>query len=363
MGIQLFHFLKTKPISPISTLLKFNFKETKMKIFLLSFFLFLLALQSCTVGTTGTWKNDRIDPEIKNQIAVLNKKLFKSLVAADVAGAKKLMAPVLIENSEKEIGAIISAFNENYKNTDYQVLDEYYTKNSVKNVTNVLLSARGDASDYKIAYLALNEEMYVSVLVSKNLPVNFMIMAAYGKYNDGWKLNILQVGNYSILDKNATDFYKSALEQYKQGNLANAADQIIVASEIAHPAESHFSFNSDSKMQAFYSKVLKEVANKYKFPLALKNIKTEPSIFSINPQVLTVGTVKGVFPMVKYQSKIQLSDTIALKAENIEIQKSIADKINGLNKDNAYVFYQAFNQTPNGKTPVQHYGFVQRIGK
>lgn len=334
-----------------------------MKIFLLSFFLFLLILQSCTVDTTGTWKNDRINPEVKNQIAVLNKKLFKSLVAADITSAKKLMAPILIENSEKEISAIVGAFNENYKTTEYQVLDEYYTKNSGKNVTNVLLSARGDASDYKIAYLALNEEMYVSILVSKNLPVNFLIMAAYGKYNDGWKLNILQVGNYSILDKNATDFYKTALEQYKKGNLINAADQIIVASEIAHPAESHFSFNSDSEMQAFYSKVLKEVDNKYKFPMVLNNIKTEPSIFSINPQVLTVGNLKGVFPMIKYQSKIKLSDTIALKTENLEIQKSIVSKVSGIDKNNALVFYQAFNQTPNGKTLVQHYGFVQHISK
>lgn len=334
-----------------------------MKFFILSCFLLLIALQSCKVDTTGTWKNDRIDPEIRNQIAILNKKLFKSFLAADVVGAKKLMAPILIENSDSEISAIVSAFNENFKATDYQILDEYYTKNSGKNITNILLSAKGDGNDYKVTYLALNEEMFVSVLISKNLPVNFLILAAYGKYNDGWKLNILQVGNYTILNKNAPDFYKSALEQYKAGNIINAADQIIVASDIAHRADSHFSYNSDSEMQAFYSKVMKEAGSKYKFPLVLNEIKTEPGIFSINPQVLTKGEEKGVFPMVKYQSKIPLSDSVALKAENLDIQKSIASKFRGINKDNTLIFYQAFNQIPNGNNPVKHYGFMQRISK
>ena len=333
-----------------------------MRILLLSGFLFLILLQSCTVGTTGTWKNDHIDPEINNQIALLNKKLFKSIVASDVNGAKKLMAPILIENSGKEISAIVSTFNDNFKTADYQILDQYYTKNSGKNLTNTLFSSRADASDYKIAYLALNEEMYVSVLISKNLPVNFLLLVVYGKYDDGWKINILEVGNYTILDKTTPDFYKTALEQYKKGNLINAVDQIIVASEIAHPADSHFSYSSDNEMQAFYSKVLKEADAKYKFPLVLNNIKTKPNIFSINPQVLTEGNIKGVFPMVKYQTKISLSDSVALKAENFEIQKSIAEKISGINNDNALVLYQAFNQTPDGKTPVKHYGFIQRIG-
>lgn len=324
-------------------------------------FLLMMMLFSCNIGTTGTWKNDHIDENVRNEIALLNKKLFKSIVAKDADAAKKLMSPLLIENSAKEINTIADEFSDNYKSADYQILDEYYSKNLSKNITNTILSDKGDNNDYKITYLALNAEMYASLLVSKNLPVNFLILVIYGKYDDGWKINILQVGNYTILDKTAPDYYQAALEFYKKGNLITAANYIIVASEIAHPSDTHFIYEQDSKMKAFFTKVMKDFNAKYKLPLTINQLNSQPQIFSVNPQVVAEGSLKGIFPMIKYQTKIKLDDSVSLKVENEAIQKSATTLFKGIDQDNSLILFQAFNQVPYGKTQVKHYGFLQKL--
>lgn len=48
----------------------------------------VLTLQSCNIGTSGTWENDNIDKDKKEQIKVLNDKLFKAIISNDVAGGK-----------------------------------------------------------------------------------------------------------------------------------------------------------------------------------------------------------------------------------------------------------------------------------
>ena len=320
-----------------------------------------MMLQSCHFGTSGTWANDRIDQSVRNQIDVLNKKLFESIASKDVAGTKQLMSPMLLEKSGKSIDTIVNTFGDNFKGATYEILDEYYTKNTNTKVTNTLFPTRKTSNDYIIQYLALNEEMYVSLLVSKDLPVNFAILAIYGKYNDGWKINILQLGQYSILGKTAPEYYSNALSQYNKGNLIDAADLIIMAGQIAHPDGTYFKYKNEDDMQAFYSKLLKEANTKYHFPLTLDNIKSKPLIFSINPQLIEKGVDKGIFPIVGYKSTIALSDTVALKAENKAIQQTIAEIFQGIDTE-GYVIYQAFNQIPDGKTLVKHYGFIQKTG-
>jgi hypothetical protein len=62
--------------------------------------------------------------------------------------------------------------------------------------------------------------------------------------------------------------------------------------------------------------------------------------------------------MVAYLSKINLKDTVALKNENEELKKVIVNIFPGIEKGKKYVFFQAYNEIPNGKTPVNHYGFA-----
>nr|WP_294942041.1 hypothetical protein [uncultured Mucilaginibacter sp.] len=329
--------------------------------FLLLAFLVIPAINSCNFSANGTWVNDHIDGGIQTEIHPLNKKLFRAFMANDVAAAKKLMSPGLLAQTGTKMDTIMTAVAKSFNAADYEVVDEYYTKNSGTGVNNTLISNKGNSNDYTINYTALNKEMYVSLLSPKNLPVTCLILAIYGKYDDAWKINILQVGEYKILNKTAPDFYNDALKLYNKGSLIDAANLMFTASELKAPGDKLMSYKNDAVMKSFFEKVVSEANAAYKFPVTLTAVATKPSVFAITPQLLAAEPYKGIYPVIKYLSAINLADTIALKAENKEVQKNIGGVLKGIDQDKTYVIYQAFNQMPDGKTPMKHYGFLQKL--
>ena len=86
-------------------------------------------------------------------------------------------------------------------------------------------------------------------------------------------------------------------------------------------------------------------------------IKTNPQIINIFPQ----GMQDGYFPMVEYLTNIDLKNTVSTKEENNLIHKSIGQVFKGLDKGKKFIFYKAYSQMPNGKTPVPTYGFVKEL--
>jgi len=317
-------------------------------------------LSSCHVGTYGTWVNTNIDPSVKAEIDGLNKKLFADILAKDISAVKQLSSPGLVEKVGKRLDTIVNSGKDMLNATSYEILDEYYTKSSTSGISNHLISSRGDHNDYKIDYQAINKEMYVSLLIAKNASLDHLILAVYGKYDDGWKLNILHFGEYRIFNKTAPDYYNLAKNEYDKGNLINAMDKISMSYTLARPLSDFFQYNIEGDMKETYSKIIKECNDKYHLPQAINQISTRPQIFSIAPQYISNGDIQGIFPIIRYQSKINLDDTVALKAENKSIQNIAGALFKGID-NNHVIFYQAFNQIPNGKTMVTHYGFIQRL--
>lgn len=64
------------------------------------------SLLSCRVGTSGTWVNANIEPDIKSKIDQLNKTLYNDIQKKDATGLKQLMSPGLIEKSGKLIDSL-----------------------------------------------------------------------------------------------------------------------------------------------------------------------------------------------------------------------------------------------------------------
>jgi hypothetical protein len=101
---------------------------------------------------------------------------------------------------------------------------------------------------------------------------------------------------------------------------------------------------------------MKEVNTKFTFPLTLDNIDTKPKVFRIFPEMIN----EGFFPMVYYLSDINIKDTTALKIENEKVKQEVGRLFTGIDKDKKFVFYWAFNEIPDGKKLVEHYGFIDK---
>lgn len=319
----------------------------------------VFTLQGCNYGTSGTWKNENIDKDKKEQIKILNDKLFKAIISNDIAGVKSLMSDKLLEKGASDLDKLINQVSASFKSDSYRILDEYNVRNSTTGIGNTLPSGLSGENDYAVNYQALNKEMYVSLLLPNGLDNELLITAIYGNYDNQWKINILQFGQYSFFKKTAPDYYKLAKESYDKSYLIDAVNYVGLSKQCLKPANDFFQYQKEKDINEFYDKVMKEVNSKFKFPMTLDNVDTKPKVFRIYPEIIN----EGFFPMVNYLTSINLRDTTALKAENEKVKKEISQIFTGINKDKKFVFYQAFNELPDGKKLVGHYGFMDKRTK
>jgi hypothetical protein len=333
----------------------------KKQITLILFiFLANVFFQSCKEPATGFWMNDKINSDVKKQIAELNNKLFKGIMDKDINAVKSLLSPELLKRSGNRLDTLVTNTGQIYNAKEYGLLDEFYTKHHIGNFIDSLKTNKGDSTDYVITYRAMNEEMYTSVMVTKNLPVNCLILAVYGKYGSDWKLNVLQIGEYSIFNKTAPDYYKIAKDVYANGSVLDAANMLVITSQLGNPVDDFFHYRNEDAMRMLFSTVLDDANNKFKFPVTITQLKTMPQIFSVSPQYTGDAANQGIVPLIKYKTNIKLTDTVALKAENKDLQSVIGVIFKGVDQNNKAIFYQAYNLA-DGKANNQHYGFIQKL--
>ena len=314
-------------------------------------------LQSCQIGTSGIWKNDNIEKEKKAQVKVLNDKLFKAIKSNDATDLKAMMSDSLIQQGG-DINNFVNQVHAAFKANSYRILDEYYVHNSTTRITNTIPGISGENS-YVINYLALNKEMFISLLLPNGQDNEALILAIYGNYDNEWKLNILKIGQYSLFKKNATDYYKLAKSCYDKKYLIDAYTNINLSERLLRPANDIITFQKDGEINAFNDKIKNELNTNFPLPLTLDKISSKPKVFRIYPEM---GD-EGFCPMVQYLTTLNMKDTISLKEENEKVKKEARTLFKGIDQDKKYIFFQAFNELPNGQKVVEHYGFIDQLGK
>lgn len=315
-----------------------------------------IILTACTINSSGTWKDDNIDQSEKSKIVNLNDQLFKAIRDKDVVELKSLMSDKLLEVDGNNLGGLISQMSSAIGD-EYELLNEFYVKNTSTGVTNVLPSENGDDNDFTIKYQALNEEMYVSLLLAKGNTSEILITAIYGKYGEDWKINIIQFGQYSLFNLTAPDYYKQAKESYEKSHLVDAVNLMGLSMKCLSPANQFLEYKKSNEIKDFYNTVMNEVKSKYSLPLTLSTIPTQPQIFSVSLEI----TDEGFYPIVYYLSIIDLANTPSLTAENEKIKSVIGQTFPGIDQDKKYIFYRAFNEIPDGTKEVPHYGFIDKL--
>jgi len=328
-----------------------------MKQLFILLILATLGFQSCKVGTSGTWKDENIDQNLKNEIKTLDKKVLEAITTNNPTLLKSVMSEKLLEKSGNNIEKIIKKVNGIITNTEYDLLNQYYVKNSKTGIGNTVVSGIAGQDDYVIHYEALNEEMFISLIIPENRLDKLLITNIYGKYPDGWKLNILQFGQYIIDGKTATQHYAKAKKYYAKEYLVDAANSMFLSSQVANPANTFWKYQKEDEMKEFYNTMMSEIKSKYTFPLTIDIIKSKPQILNICPQ----RTQEGYFHMVEYLTKINLKDTTLTKLENDKIHRAIGQIFRGIDKDKKYLIYKAFSKMPDGKTQVPTYGFIKEM--
>lgn len=309
------------------------------------------------VSLNNDRQNGNIDTNAQKQINTLNTKLLLNLKNNNVTAVKQMMSKILIDSSRTSIDSMVKEINHNLSNTEFQVLNGFYINKPTTRFVNHVYKKSGSINDYEITYLALNKEIYITLLKPATQRSNIILLVCYGKYASGWKINMLYGGINSIFNKTAPDYYRDALNEYKKGNLINAVDMVSASQEISRPLGALFRYTIDDSIRNFRTRIINEANTFYHFPMTI-NIGSRPLIYRIAPQQL--DDLQGIYPIVNYITKIPLQDSAALKTEKDSIQKVIGSIFKGIDTGNKYIIYHAFETAPEDNNKSLRYGFIER---
>jgi len=324
-------------------------------------FLFIISICSlilgCSIGASKSNYNDGIDTEIREEIIQLDKRIIRALNNVDRQKLKELMSQRLIDSLDTNTDEFLKKVGEIISTNDFQVLGHHHFTNTSSNINNTAISGVSSLNDYIISYIALNDEMFVSTLIIDEEYDKFLVTNIYGKYPDGWKLNILQFGQYTLYGRTAPEFYEIAKEKYNSGYLIDAANELLMGSKVKNPANKFWQYRIEDDIKQLYNKIISEINSMYNFPEVLDEIESKPKIINIYPKEVD----EGYFPMIEYVTSVDLKDTVSTKLENDNIHQRIGSIYEGIDKDKQFIFYKAFSAMPDGKTPIPTYGFVKEL--
>ena len=307
-------------------------------------------LQSCTVQP-GAWKNDQINSSKRDELHAINEVVFKDLKAKDLVNLKLYMSKDLIDDKSTEKTADV--VGNHLTDGDFTLLDEYYIVNGKKVDDTLTVSGAGENA-YNIRYPGVTKETYIAFYIPKKGENKSLVTTVYGKYSYGWKLSDMEVSPYIVNGKTAPQLYKLAKEEYNKKYLVNAANNLALAASCLKPS-AIWKYPDESDISDLYGKVLNEATAKYRYPLTLTELPARPMVLSLYSKTTDAGT----YPLIMYMTHININDTNAVKAENIQVKKALAKTMPGLDKG-TNVYYDAFNKYPRSDESVDRFEMVDK---
>jgi hypothetical protein len=316
---------------------------------LFAFFALIIILQSCTEDKPGYWKNEQIKASKREDLHQLNTGVLQDIKDNNLKHLQYMMSKELIDDkisAQRQMDHISNYLSTN----DYSIFDEYYVINKWKNSDTI------KTNRYNLIYGGVAREMYMVFFLPKTGNNKWMITFVYGKFDYGWKLSQLDVEPYAINGKTAPQLFKLAKQEYAHNYFSNTATNMNLASICMRPND-FWQYPDDSLVYKFQRQALEDANNHCKFPLTINQVPTHPRIFRIANQKMQQGT----YPMISYLTSVNLKDVAAIKKENEAIKKVIGRLIPGINKDNDYLIYTAFNKFPNNQESVDRYEMDDKL--
>jgi hypothetical protein len=299
-----------------------------------------------------SWNADIPSP-IRSEIKSCNDSIMAAIAGNNPRQLKRFFSDSLAEQTKTDLDSVVQNMNALIKTADYSPLDECYVKQTSANGRDTVKNDKSNHA-YSVNFEGSANETYISLLLHEGNDGQLLITCIYQKENDQWKLNVFRVGRYSYFGITAVDIYHEAKDKYEKGDVTDAANMMALAKQPLTPAYQFFHYDKEKEIKEFARKVVMEADTVFRFPNLVGELKSEPVIYNIRPLPMK----EGIFPVITYGTKISISDTLAVQKENDELQKIIGQFFPGIEKNNKFIFFQVYKQTPKGLDPASHLELV-----
>ncbi|MBK7500272.1 MAG: hypothetical protein IPI19_14595 [Ignavibacteriales bacterium] len=166
-----------------------------------------------------TYKNDDIDSKIRNEIELLNKKVFECISQNSIDGLFNMLHSEFrnIDNYKSRLSSIFNYLNSNYTDPQLKKYNEFYTISSGEGERNVsFFSFTKD--NFFISLKAWSSEVYVSLYETKNFPRDILVSLVYEKETDRWKIRNFHIGDRRIFGNLILNGYKKLKNKRNKKN-------------------------------------------------------------------------------------------------------------------------------------------------
>jgi len=328
-----------------------NLKTFFTRLFALC--IFLTVLHGCeTDQPPGVYQNDKINGGLRDELHKLDDKLFAAGKANDLPGVEALLSREMLDNPAYK--RTVDMISNNSKLEGYTILDEYYVKNVKEGGTNELKPANGS---YNFGLAAPAREMYVALMVPNSKVDKWLITATCSKLDYGWKITGLDISLYAINGKTAPGLLTFAKEQYAKGYVINALNNMELATKCLRPSAT-WTYANEKQIADYYAFVANDAYRKYQYPIIIP-IPSKPQIFRIMTQTQQGG---GYVPTIRYLTKVNVHDTVAVKKEFESIKTAVGKALPGIDHDNPLVIFTAYNERPSGNSNPFSFDMVYKPG-
>jgi hypothetical protein len=250
---------------------------------------------------------------------------------------------------------LIELCSNHLKDGAYALMDEYYVVHKDSGAKTIQSLDEG-IKNYSVGYQADTREMYFAFFVPKDIPNKYLISVIYNKYDYGWKINHLEVSQFTFNGKTAPELLDLAKDMYAKKYYLDALSNSQLAQLCAVPCEG-WNYPDKDEIHNFEVRTIDDINKKYVFPFSVTQIPTRPLIFSVTTQ----QTSEGSYPVVYYRSTVKLKDVKGLQKENDNLKKVIGKIIPGIDLNKKYVYYDAFNEFPKYDRSVDRYEMIDKL--
>lgn len=331
-------------------------------------FLSLLLFYACTFSiktqsdsSAITVKQGKsIDSLIREEIRQKNEILLNAIYTKSPKKLNSIKSEALKELTPDEFDNQILKMSDGLDSTDHSIYCEYWVKTSVPRIETGIISNTAtvkDTNDFRLTYTSGSDESYVSMLVYRIGYTEMMLLALYGKYDNEWKLDHVSLSNFTVFGYTATEYYYMGKTKYEEGHLLTAYAFSLISQIAIEPGGKIYTYELDAEMRAYNAKVVDEVKEAYHFPISLQNVTSKPEIVGLK----VAGTADfAYFPLVSYQTKISLDDTIQLLEESDLVLQELETVLPGFSRAFTNIYLKAYNELPADNEPVRSVLFNKR---
>lgn len=317
--------------------------------------LFLFALLSaCAPPKPGVYKDDQISSSKRADFHKLNDEALAQIKGGNLKEFQMMMSQDLIDRPGND--HLMELIGNRLADHPYKVLEEYYVVTPKKGQDSIPASGTG-LNRHTLKFDINAREMYFAFLAPEKADSKFLITLAFAKLSYGWKITNMALGQYTNDGMTGPELYEQAKAEYGKKYLVSAENDMALAETSFSPSPL-WVYADTAGSGKFYDDAVNEANKRYRYPIDLTQVSTAPRIIAVT----TERDAEWTAPAIWYQTHYNLhGDTNKIKNENVEVQKAVAKLFPGIDKDNKYIKFVAFNEYPSSEKSVDRFEMFEKL--